>query len=177
MSLRLTALLARGRMRRGHGGDQGNLMQRHALEALDRGVHADEREVELAPAQSGDEDAGLRHFDPHARALPQLFSPCRLEALVRPDRDRDGGADPHHCGVPPGGELRAEASTSRRMRRARFSAASPAAVSFTVRVSRWRSFNPSRVSRSRIWRLSGGCEMCSCSAARRKLSSSATATK
>ena len=56
--------------------------------------------------------------------------------------------------------------------------ARPASVSATPCALRVSSVTPTSYSRSRIWRLSEGCAVCSrCSAATVRLPSSATATK
>ena len=61
--------------------------------------------------------------------------------------------------------------------RVRSSNASPASVSSTRWVERRSRSHPISFSSELIWRLSADCEMCRRSAAREKLSSSATATK
>ena len=68
-------------------------------------------------------------------------------------------------------------SSSASMARASRRNASPAGVSSTRRRVRSSSVQPSSVSSAWICWLSGGWEMCSRAAARRKCSSSATATK
>src|SRR5580704_17964798 len=70
------------------------------------------------------------------------------------------------------------ASTCDSTERACSRKARPADVSSTPRARRVRSCTPMSLSRSRIWRLNEGCDVCSlCSAATVRLPASATATK
>jgi hypothetical protein len=101
-------LLARGRVRGVHCDHQRDLVQPGALEAVQRRVHADEREVELAPLEACHERTRFRDLHAQAHLAAERRSPRRLELPVRSHRDGHRHADAHERRLAPRLELRPE---------------------------------------------------------------------
>lgn len=165
--------LRRQRVSGGQGGDQRVGPQREQVQAGGAGEDADEGGVEFAGAYGREavvQRAGGEAYR-QAGGLQDAVEPV-AEALAGADaqsrrfcaRGDLAGELPYAlCRVEGGPRLGQQAFT-RGVRR-------------TCRVVRWKRATPSSRSRRLICWLTPGCTMCSCSAARLKLSSAATVAK